>query len=728
MKNSLSIYITAFVLLICCDTVFAKKSFVGRKFNWTCQDTVFQHPFIDEDTYLTNREGLRIHYLHGGFSDGTRFSFYFPVDRNQYAGRFIQYITPVPTTEKTGIQLLCNDEDMASFSVSHGAYYIETNEGGILDFSDPSTRREASISAYRANAACAEFSRHIAQLLYGTKTRPFGYCFGGSGGAYRTTGSMEMTDGVWDGAVPYVLGSPNAIPNVFAVRMNALRVLHDKFPMIVDALEVGGSGHPEKGLNAQERAIWEETCKMGFPKQSWYGFRYMDQHGFVATYSGCCQMDPDYFAHDFWEKPGYEGYEGGESLKANRIQQTGVVMGFYDQDMCERLQLVSLANDNGEGNADRATRNMGANNGQPRAFVLNTVFPDVFFMIGDLIVKSGEAKGQVLQMHGIHDNLAILSTVNAASVIAKIKIGDTVMVDNSRALASLFMHRHFIPGKEYYAWDQFRDVQGNPIPPQRPRLIGPVFTMGAGGCLPSGNIHGKMILIESLWDREAYPWQADWYRNEIIKNKGKEFCDRNFRIWFNDRCTHGGVDDATQVVSYMPMIQQALLDLSAWVEKGIEPSKTTTYAIEDSQVVIPADAADRGGVQPSVDLTIDGKKRFEAKIDEEVVVHVVANCPKGTGRIVRAELCLGEPFDLYSRGPKGNAAVLMAPPAKYVDIDLSHAHFNADGSQVEFDVPVKYGDVGTYFPTIRVTSSRSGKQETFKQIQNLGRVRLIVEL
>ena len=70
----------------------------------------------------------------------------------------------------------------------------------------------------------------------------------------------------------------------------------------------------------------------------------------------------------------------------------------------------------------------------------------------------------------------------------------------------------------------------------------------------------------------------------------------------------------------------------------------------------------------------------------------------------------------------------MAPPAKYVDIDLSHAHFNADGSQVEFDVPVKYGDVGTYFPTIRVTSSRSGKQETFKQIQNLGRVRLIVEL
>ncbi|MBR1596061.1 MAG: hypothetical protein IJ665_05150 [Phocaeicola sp.] len=148
----------------------------------------------------------------------------------------------------------------------------------------------------------------------------------------------------------------------------------------------------------------------------------------------------------------------------------------------------------------------------------------------------------------------------------------------------------------------------------------------------------------------------------------KSFVGRKFNWTCQDT-----VDDATQVVSYMPMIQQALLDLADWAEKGIEPSKTTTYAIEDSQVVIPADAADRGGVQPSVDLTIDGKKRFEAKIDEEVVVHVVANCPKGTGRIVRAELCLGEPFDLYSRGPKGNAAVLIAPPAKYVDIDLSHA-------------------------------------------------------
>ena len=65
--------------------------------------------------------------------------------------------------------------------------------------------------------------------IYGGK-RPYGYGFGGSGGAYRTVGGIENTEGVWDGVVPYVLGSPMAIPNVFTVRMYAMRVLHDKLP------------------------------------------------------------------------------------------------------------------------------------------------------------------------------------------------------------------------------------------------------------------------------------------------------------------------------------------------------------------------------------------------------------------------------------------------------------------------------------------------------------------
>ena len=49
----------------------------------------------------------------------------------------------------------------------------------------------------------------------------------------------EMTTGVWDGYVPYVMGSPQSIPNCFTVHVNALRVLKDKWPSIVDAIEAG---------------------------------------------------------------------------------------------------------------------------------------------------------------------------------------------------------------------------------------------------------------------------------------------------------------------------------------------------------------------------------------------------------------------------------------------------------------------------------------------------------
>ena len=190
MKKNLLFGFATLVVLVCSTVGIQAKTFVGQKFNWVCEDSVFKNPYIDEDVILTSATGLKVHYMHGGFDDGTHFSFYFPTTRKEYAGRFFQYITPFPASEKTGIGLLGNDEDMATFAVSSGAYFIETNEGGILDFSDPSTRRESSISAYRANAACAEFSRHVAKKLFGTSKRPYGYCFGGSGGAYRTTGSM----------------------------------------------------------------------------------------------------------------------------------------------------------------------------------------------------------------------------------------------------------------------------------------------------------------------------------------------------------------------------------------------------------------------------------------------------------------------------------------------------------------------------------------------------------
>jgi hypothetical protein len=106
--------------------------------------------------------------------------------------------------------------------------------------------------------AGAKFSRVVAAEIYGPH-RTYGYLYGGSGGAFQTISSAEHTIGVWDGFVPYVMGSPQSIPNCFTVRVNALRVLKNKWPSIIDAIEPGGSGDPYAGLNDEERGALEET-------------------------------------------------------------------------------------------------------------------------------------------------------------------------------------------------------------------------------------------------------------------------------------------------------------------------------------------------------------------------------------------------------------------------------------------------------------------------------------
>src|SRR5690606_28402602 len=134
-------------------------------------------------------------------------------------------------------------------------------------------------------------------------------------------------------------------------------------------------------------------------------------------------------------------------------------------------------------------------------------------------------------------------------------------------------HRHQVPGPEYMVWDQCKDADGHPIYPQRPMLIGPLFTRATVGSMPSGKFEGKMLLLGSLWDTEAYAWQSDWYCDRVEEQLGEAIGDQ-FRLYFTDHANHADFPhpgDPTHIVSYLGVLQQALLDISAWVEKGIEP-------------------------------------------------------------------------------------------------------------------------------------------------------------
>nr|MDT0664488.1 hypothetical protein [Micromonospora sp. DSM 115978] len=158
---------------------------------------------------------------------------------------------------------------------------------------------------------------------------------------------------------------------------------------------------------------------------------------------------------------------------------------------------------------------------------------------------------------------------------------------------------------------------------------------------------GKMIMLASLLDTQSFPWPADWYHGRAQDHLGAEL-DDSYRLWFMDNADHVPPRDgaaSTHVVRYLGELQQALLYLDDWVTAGTAPPASTSYEVdEDTQISVPADASERGGVQPVVELTVtdvDGREvrptdSVEAEAGQPVTLTANAQLPPGTGDLVHA--------------------------------------------------------------------------------------------
>ena len=661
-------------------------------------DRTFTDPYIDLDEWRDDPVCHR--YVHGGFAGTeTRFSMYLP-PAELYGGRFFQHITPVPESENLA-QHATGEQDKIGFAIASGGYFLETNggggSGGLGSGVDP------TIAAYRANAATAQYSRIVAAEMYG-RHRPYGYAFGGSGGGYRTIGGAENTSGVWDGVVPYVIGSPMAIPNMFTVRMHAQRLLRRSLDRIVDAVEPGGSGDMFEGLDPEERDALIEVTRMGFPPRSWFGYRTMGMHAFPVLYRGMVMADPSYF-EQFWTQPGYLGYAPPPSLSHDRVQQPCEVTAMIMEDEASTLGIANVpAPDQSRGGVDTAWRGSHVPSPIPVAARLSKPV-DVEVQGAELVVTSGAASGSTIGLLSLVGDIAVFGPGDSESIL-QMQPGDTVQVDNSGFLAAQTYHRHQVPDSDDYpVWDQFRDPDGTSAYPQRPLVLGPLFAAAAAGTVQTGRFEGKMIVVASLLDREALPWQADWYRQKVKDHWGNRVDDR-FRLWFTDNALHG--DDSVQespthTVSYLGGLHQALRDLARWVEEDIDPPATTNYEVVDGQVRVPESAEQRKGIQPVVSLAVEGGVRADVAIGDEVTLRATAQVPEGTGAIVSMEWDF-EGTDLFpvQKSVETSARVV---------VEYRHT----------FETP------GTYFPTVRVAAHRDGDTTTpFARIQNLARVRVVV--
>jgi hypothetical protein len=661
-------------------------------------DEMFAEPSVDVDEWRD--APVRHRYIHGGFAGTeTRFSIYLP-PADSYEGRFFQHITPVPDSEHLA-QHVNGEQDKIGFSISSGGYFLETNGGGTSG--RPGSSVDPTIAAYRANAASARYSRVLAAEMYG-EHRAYGYAYGGSGGGYRTIGGAENTTGVWDGVVPYVIGSPMAIPNMFTVRMHALRLLRDRLDGMVDAVEPGGSGDMYEHLDEEEREALTEVTRLGFPPRSWFGHRTMGMHAFPVLYQGLVMADPTYF-EEFWTRPGYLGFDRPSSLERHRVQHHCAIAATISEDDAEALGLsAGSLPGQAKGGVDTAWRGSEEPSSVPVAVRLSSA-PYVEVQGAELFVNSGGAAGARLILLSVVDDIAAFGPAPSAT-LAQLQPGDSVVVDNSGFLAAQTYHRHQVPETaDYPVWDQFRNPDGSPLYPQRPLVLGPLFAAAAAGTVQSGRFEGKMIVVESLLDREALPWQADWYRAKAHEHLGAELED-NFRLWFTDNALHGDdemQESPTHTVSYLGVLHQALRDLSQWVEQGVAPPASTKYEVVDGQVIVPADAARRRGIQPVVSLTADGDRRADVAVGHVVTFRANAQVPEGAGVVVTVE------WDFDGAGCFPIAESITV--AEKVDVQR----------QYSFAAP------GIYFPTVRVAAHRSGDRTSpYGRLQNLARVRVVV--
>lgn len=658
-------------------------------------DRQFEKPFIDVDEWRDKPSRHR--YVHGGFEGtNTKFSFHFP-PKEQFLGRFFHFLSPV-VGDETEAQRQTGMEDKLLFALSHGAYFVETNHGG------PVNRGGDTTLVYRANACAALYSRKLAEEMYETG-RPFGYLFGGSGGAYKTISCVENTTGVWDGAVPFVIGSPMAMPYVFTVRAHAMRLLRNKLDRIRDALEPGGSGDPYESLTDEEAEALREATLMGFPLRTWCVYPTLGDGALPVLSPAIGYRDPGYY-RDFWTVPGYLGAQEHSSARRDRV-----LLETRVEKVVSATPPPREANDRNAYGVDEAWKNQLEHTGDTLVYLRDMPEKGAYLKGLRLKVLSGAAEGKSLAVSvegGAIKADAALAGNDAAGILVALSAGDQVVLDNSDYIALQTYHRHQVPKEPgYHGWDQFRGEKGEPVYPQRGVIIGPQISTSGAGSIQNGRPNCKMIVIESLMDESAFPWQADWYRQEIKKQLGG---DENLRLWYMDNCMHtdceeGNGGDHQHIVSYLGALWQALLYLSDWVERGIEPPESSRYSLEGAQVTVPASAKARRGIQPVVELLANGAKKVVVRPGESVAFTANISVPEGGGKVesIRWDFETTDNF-----------------------IPCGAVAFENNGCTAMAETSHVFTRPGVYFPVVKAASNRHPGDE-FTQIFNQDRVRVVVE-
>jgi hypothetical protein len=677
-------------------------------------DDFFGAPFIDKDEEKTAPRPHR--YVHGGFAGtDTRFSFCFP-DEKDYRGRLLQPLEGANAGhEDVNSGPLGAVTGGLEMAFRLGGYTVESNMGHIGDVLDPKAGEDPTIYAFRAAAETARFSKYVAAQIYGAPPQ-FAYVYGGSGGARRSPLCLAYAPGVWDAALPYMGDARdgdhsdmrrvrNGASN-FSCMFNVQRLLGPKVFDLVDAMWPGGGGDPFAGLDTHQRGELNNLYRLGYPRGD--EFMIAQPMGQIWLWSSMaeriCAEDP-YF-RNFWTQPGHVGFDQPQHVQADVIHRTARIK--------RALSANDLMRDPAfEGAAYGPLKAMaslfaGMHNiwDLPLAVELDGE-PDGYALGAGVRMVSGAAAGRQLYNIAGVGNVWFCDGASEASNLrfTGVEPGDQVELDNRDFLAYCYYYRHHLLDASEF---DFLQLNGKPIYPQYEQPEMSPFM----GMVHTGRFDGKMMWVHHTHDASLWPVQGIGMRNNILRECGPEELTRKFRLRWTENAEHvppafaaspPGRANTTWLINYQPVIEQCLADLMDWVEKGIEPADTR-FELRDGQIVLPTDAAERGGIQPVVTVTANGAARVEARVGEAVCFEVRAATPPGAGAII------GVKWDFDGSGAFPLTQIVDGKsPA--VTLSTSHA----------FERP------GTYFVTALVESHRDGDvAATSRRIPNLGAARVVV--
>ncbi|KAI9930639.1 hypothetical protein ASPWEDRAFT_27150 [Aspergillus wentii DTO 134E9] len=629
-----------------------------------CVDPIYHTPIYTNNTDETDPV---THRKVSGYFNGTEIAFNIYMPHQGWEGRFFQLVFPTQPSAGSSGEI--------GFGAESGGYTVHV----------------AGTGGYRADAAVAKLSRQIAREFYQQPSqRIYGYIYGGSGGSFKTVGAMENTRSVWDGSVPLIQGIPISDPTGCSITSFGGLVLGNVSEQIQDAVRPGSTIAPSEFLTDAQRAVWEEVSALGMPPAAWEDFdgsgrnRSQVYELLRAAASSMKSVDPTY-VDDFWSQPGYLGTE--ESALGELFRESLI-------DFNATVRVVNRGSDNTPVDIEVDVSPSKA----PRRNWY------------DFTVQSGCSAGSTFT--GIMDpdsTKVILYSDNNSTVLNCLEDGVKLRVDNRWYLALHTFHRHELPtDRDYHVLDYLRNEDGTPRYPQRSVLTAPIFAESAsGGGTNTGNITGKMIVMDNLLDNKAFPWEADWYRTQVKNFLGKQFSNQ-YRLYYSDNADHemGPVEDAVKyrLIDFTGLFEQHLRDLSAWVERGVEPPSVTNYTIQNGQVKVPESASQRGGIQPVAHLRVQDSTRAEVQVGSPVTLQASIEVPNNVGKIVSVE------WDVY-----GNAS--------FVPVD-----FGAPRAMVNVNVTHTYTEPGVYIPSIRVASHRDGElKDSYALAYNLGRARVVVK-